>query len=60
MQTVNTTARMEATGEPNKIHISDDVAIRLIAAGKQHWVTAREDKVMAKGKGTYHPSTQML
>ena len=50
-QTVNTTARIETTGAKNKIHISVETADRLIAAGKEHWVTLREDKVVAKGKG---------
>jgi hypothetical protein len=50
-QTVNTTARIESTGAKNKIHISVETANRLIAAGKEHWVTPRQDKVVAKGKG---------
>ncbi|KAL7580183.1 hypothetical protein ACA910_012934 [Epithemia clementina (nom. ined.)] len=49
--TVNTTARMESTGLPNKIHLSQDTASLLIAAGKSEWVTARKDPVFAKGKG---------
>jgi class 3 adenylate cyclase len=50
--TVNMASRMESTGYPGKIHISHSTATLLIAAGKSHWVTAREDQVTAKGKGT--------
>ena len=50
-QTVNVTARVEASGEKNRIHVSSTVASQLIDAGKEHWVKAREDKVTAKGKG---------
>jgi hypothetical protein len=49
--TVNTAARIESTGERAKIHLSEDTADLIIAAGKGHWVTAREEKVSAKGKG---------
>jgi 3'5'-cyclic nucleotide phosphodiesterase/Adenylate and Guanylate cyclase catalytic domain len=49
--TKNTTARIEATGEGNRIHLSQDAADQLIAGNKSHWIQAREDKVSAKGKG---------
>jgi class 3 adenylate cyclase len=49
--TVNTTARVETTGERGRIHISRDTANLIITAGKPHWVQKREDKVVAKGKG---------
>jgi class 3 adenylate cyclase len=49
--TVNTTARIETTGEQGRIHISQDTADLIIAAGKEHWVQKREEKVVAKGKG---------
>ncbi|GKY95689.1 hypothetical protein MPSEU_000529800 [Mayamaea pseudoterrestris] len=49
--TVNTTARIESTGSPNRIHLSEEAANLLIAAGKQHWVEPRDDVVEAKGKG---------
>lgn len=49
--TVNTTARMESTGKSNKIQISQKTADLLIAAGKESWLTAREELVSAKGKG---------
>jgi class 3 adenylate cyclase len=47
--TVNTTARVETTGEKG-IHISQDTADLIIAAGKSRWVQKREDKVVAKGR----------
>jgi hypothetical protein len=49
--TVNTTARVETTGEKGRIHISQDTADLIIAAGKSRWNRKREDKVVAKGKG---------
>jgi len=49
--TVNTAARMESTGIPNKIQVSQKTADLLIAAGKERWLTAREELVSAKGKG---------
>eukprot|EP00934_Nitzschia_sp_Nitz4_P002380 Nitzschia sp. Nitz4//scaffold18_size181773//137130//138176//NITZ4_001934-RA/size181773-protein2genome-gene-0.142-mRNA-1//-1//CDS//3329540068//2375//frame0 len=50
--TVNTAARMESTGVPNKIQVSAETAA-LIKAGddQQLWVIPREDEVEAKGKG---------
>jgi class 3 adenylate cyclase len=49
--TVNTAARIESTGQRNKIHLSKETADLLIAAGKNHWVSEREEMVQAKGKG---------
>ena len=49
--TMNTTARIESTGEPSQIHVSQETADLLTAAGKGQWLTKREDKVIAKGKG---------
>mmetsp|Transcript_20229 Transcript_20229/g.43726 ORF Transcript_20229/g.43726 Transcript_20229/m.43726 type:complete len:1181 (+) Transcript_20229:158-3700(+) len=49
--TVNTAARMESTGMRDRIHISQETADLIIAAGKSHWVVPREDVVVAKGKG---------
>jgi len=49
--TVNTAARMESNGIRNKIHISNDTAEHLRKSGKQHWLVAREEKIVAKGKG---------
>jgi hypothetical protein len=49
--TVNTAARMESTGFRNKIQVSHATANQLIATGKDHWLTKRNDGVLAKGKG---------
>jgi hypothetical protein len=49
--TMNTTARMEQTGQMNKIHVSSATVNLLKAAGKEHWVWPREDMIEAKGKG---------
>ena len=51
MLKVNTAARMESNGQKNKIHISKETADLLRAAGKERWLIAREDKIIAKGKG---------
>jgi hypothetical protein len=42
---------MESTGQPNKIQVSQKTADLLVAAGKESWLTAREELVSAKGKG---------
>jgi hypothetical protein len=42
---------MESTGVPGKIHVSEETARLIKAAGKGHWVTARGETVSAKGKG---------
>ena len=47
--TVNTTARLETTGKPDRIHVSEECANYLIKGGKGHWIKPREDKVTAKG-----------
>lgn len=49
--TVNTASRMESTGVKGKIQISKATADLLILAGKSRWITPREDKIVAKGKG---------
>jgi class 3 adenylate cyclase len=49
--TMNTASRMESNGLPGKIHMSQETARLLIAAGKEHWVAPREETVVAKGKG---------
>ena len=49
--TVNTAARMESTGERNKIQVSQKTAELLIAAGKGEWIKPRDSLVVAKGKG---------
>lgn len=48
---MNTASRIETTGEPNKIHISQATADLLKAAGKEKWLKQREGKIVAKGKG---------
>jgi Adenylate and Guanylate cyclase catalytic domain len=48
---VNTTSRIESTGEGGKIHVSQEFAGELILRGKSDWVAKREFKVEAKGKG---------
>jgi 3'5'-cyclic nucleotide phosphodiesterase/Adenylate and Guanylate cyclase catalytic domain len=49
---VNTAARMETSGKPGRIHASQKTADLLIKAGKERWVTKREDIISVKGKGT--------
>jgi hypothetical protein len=49
--TVNTASRMESSGEPGKIHISQATATLVASAGKGHWLVPRETLVEAKGKG---------
>ena len=52
--TVNTAARVEATGMRNRVHLSTDTANLLKEAGKEHWVRKRPDVVTARGKGELH------
>ncbi|CAB9507971.1 Receptor-type guanylate cyclase gcy [Seminavis robusta] len=49
--TMNTCSRIETTGRTGHIHISQQTADLLKAAGKGGWYVPRKDKVMAKGKG---------
>jgi hypothetical protein len=42
---------MESNGAREKIHVSEETAELITAARKKHWLTAREDKIHAKGKG---------
>lgn len=48
---MNTASRLESTGEKGRIHISEQTAGLLIAAGKENWVVPRVSRVQAKGKG---------
>jgi Adenylate and Guanylate cyclase catalytic domain len=48
---MNTASRMESTGTKDKIQISQDTANLLKAAGKESWISPRDEKVLAKGKG---------
>lgn len=49
---VNTASRMESTGEPGRVQVSEETAQELRSKGKEQWLTARRDKVTAKGKGS--------
>jgi class 3 adenylate cyclase len=49
--TVNTGARLETSGEGNKIHVSETTATLIQEAGHDNWVRQREDFVHLKGKG---------
>ncbi len=49
--TVNIASRMEAMGEPDRIHLSEKTADLLLEAGKKKWVQARKEKVHIKGVG---------
>ncbi|KAG7358626.1 PAS domain containing protein [Nitzschia inconspicua] len=49
--TVNMASRMECTGVPNRIQVSQATAELLREAGKSSWLTQRSDVVHAKGKG---------
>ena len=49
--TVNTAATMESNSRTGRIHCSKSTADLLIAGGKEHWLTEREDRIVAKGKG---------
>ena len=42
---------MESNGQKGKIQVSQTTADLLIAAGKDKWLTPREDLIEAKGKG---------
>eukprot|EP00934_Nitzschia_sp_Nitz4_P004396 Nitzschia sp. Nitz4//scaffold538_size3491//2//1851//NITZ4_009265-RA/size3491-augustus-gene-0.3-mRNA-1//-1//CDS//3329554128//4386//frame0 len=51
--TVNTAARMESTGQPNKIQVSAETASLIEESNSPDiWVLPRDDEVEAKGKGT--------
>ena len=50
--TMNTAARLESTGMPGLIHLSDETANLLAAAGKSHWTKPRSTMVDLKGKGS--------
>ena len=46
--TINTASRIESSSQKNKIHLSEQTAELIIAAGKKLWVELREDKIIAK------------
>lgn len=49
--TINTASRMESTGVPNMIQVSEQTADCLVERGLESWVKPRTDAVLAKGKG---------
>lgn len=49
--TVNTASRMETNGVKGRIHVSQSTANELIAKGKGHWLTPRQQEILVKGKG---------
>ena len=51
LDTVNTASRMESTGIPRRIQVSQSTADALILQGKGSWLVPRKDLVVAKGKG---------
>ena len=46
---MNVTSRIESASAKNKIHLSEQTADLLVAAGKDAWVEQRESKIVAKG-----------
>ena len=42
---------MESNGQGGRIHVSEETAEELRRKGKGDWLTARMDKIVAKGKG---------
>jgi class 3 adenylate cyclase len=46
--TVNVCSRMESTGLPGKVQLSQQTATILEGAGKSHWITPREEEIVAK------------
>ena len=51
-----TLSRMESTGTPGMIQLSEQTAELLRQAGKDHWLTRRNEPVMAKGAFWLLPS----
>jgi len=49
--TMNTASRMESNGIPGRVHVSKTTADELLTHGKGKWLTPREDRIVAKGKG---------
>lgn len=48
---VNTASRIESTGLPGCIHLSQSTGRLLTSRGKESWVEERNDVIVAKGKG---------
>ena len=49
--TINTASRMESTGVGGKIQVSEETAELIRQHSKSHWLTKRDTKIIAKGKG---------
>ena len=49
--TINVASRMESTGHPNKIQVSEETARLLREEGCEDWLVPRKGLVRAKGKG---------
>ena len=49
--TVNTCSRVESSGEPGRVHMSNATADLLAKAGRENWFFERQDEVQARGKG---------
>lgn len=49
--TINTASRMESTGLPGKIQVSQETAKLIQGDKKSQWLTKRDTKITAKGKG---------
>ena len=48
---MNMAARMESTGQRNRVQISSTTAELIKAAGKANWIERRGEKIEVKGKG---------
>ena len=48
---MNMAARMESTGQRNRVQISSTTAELIKAAGKANWIERRGEKIEIKGKG---------
>ena len=52
-QTVNTTERIESTGDPDRIQVSEECAKLIVDSGRGSWLQKRETLVTLKGKGKF-------
>jgi len=49
--TVNTASRMESTGQPSRVQLSEATAQLLRDIGRDNWLVKNDNLVLAKGKG---------